>query len=102
MVVLSLVGPEISVAQRVGSDSAHTHRVIHRDVPLSEGIRRALKAGTRDSSGFPGSRYWQLWTDYTIHARLDPATSRITGREIVVIQNPGPKAIDGIVLRRIQ
>jgi len=39
-----------------------------------------MASGTRDSSGRPARNYWQLWTEYTINARLDPSTSRLTGR----------------------
>lgn len=74
-------------------------RVIRRTIPMTPAIRRAFEAGTRDSTGRPGSRYWQLRTDYTIHARLDPATSRIHGRETVLITNPSPGALSSIVLR---
>ncbi len=74
-------------------------RSIRRDIPLTDMIRRAFAAGTRDSTGSPGARYWQLWTDYTISARLDPSTGVVTGHERVVIQNAGDSAMDEIVLR---
>lgn len=62
-------------------------------------IRRAFEAGTRDSSGRPGRNYWQLRTDYTINVRLDPATSRLTGTESVVIRNNSPDTLRQIGLR---
>jgi hypothetical protein len=74
-------------------------RSIRRDVPLTNAIRRALEAGTRDLTGRPGPVYWQLETDYTIQARLDPATQTITGTETVVLHNNSPAALDEIVLR---
>lgn len=74
-------------------------RVIRRDIPLTNTIRRAFAAGTRDSSGRPGPRYWQLWTEYTINARLDVPTSTVTGRERVVIHNAGDSALRTILLR---
>ncbi|MEO7454857.1 MAG: hypothetical protein ABIY52_01250, partial [Gemmatimonadaceae bacterium] len=37
-------------------------RAIRRDIPLTNMIRRAMAAGTRDSTGRPGRAYWQLWT----------------------------------------
>jgi len=46
-------------------------RAVRRDLPMTNAIRRAHAAGTRDSTGLPGRRYWQLWTDYAIEARLD-------------------------------
>ncbi|MGZ8468020.1 MAG: M1 family metallopeptidase [Gemmatirosa sp.] len=74
-------------------------RAVRRDIPLTNAIRRAHAAGTRDSTGHPGRNYWQLRTDYTIQARLDPTTSRITGRETVVVHNESPDSLGQIVLR---
>jgi hypothetical protein len=74
-------------------------RAIRRDIPITNAIRRALAAGTRDSTGRPGRNYWQLRTDYTINARLDPATSRITGRETVELHNNSPETLNSIGLR---
>jgi hypothetical protein len=79
--------------------SPHPKRLVHRDVPLTAAIRRAFAAGTRDSTGRPGRRYWQLWTDYTIHARLEPTTATLTGRETVVVHNPTLTALPDLVLR---
>ena len=74
-------------------------RAIRRDIPLTNAIRRAFGAGTRDSTGRPGRNYWQLRTDYTISARLDAATSRISGRESVLIHNTSPDSLTSILLR---
>jgi hypothetical protein len=79
--------------------AAAPQRAVRRDIPMTNAIRRAFAAGTRDSSGRPGPRYWQLRTDYTISARLDTATSRLTGRETVVIHNTSPDSLRNIVLR---
>jgi hypothetical protein len=74
-------------------------RAIRRDVPLTNSIRRALDAGTRSPGGRPGPNYWQLQTDYTINARLDPATQTITGTETIVLHNNSPQALNEIGLR---
>jgi hypothetical protein len=74
-------------------------RAIRRDIPLTDMIRRAFAAGTRDSSGRPGPKYWQVWTDYTISARFDPASGLVTGHERVVVQNPSDSAMTRLVLR---
>ncbi|MDF1504734.1 M1 family metallopeptidase [Roseisolibacter sp. H3M3-2] len=74
-------------------------RAVRRDIPMTNAIRRAHAAGTRDSTGRPGRNYWQLRADYTIEARLDPATSRLTGRETVVIHNASPDSLSAIGLR---
>ena len=78
---------------------AAPERSIRRDIPLTNMIRRGFAAGTRDSSGRPGRSYWQLRTDYSIDARLDPATAAITGRETVVIRNTSDSPMRTIVLR---
>ncbi|HEY5490269.1 MAG TPA: M1 family metallopeptidase [Gemmatimonadaceae bacterium] len=74
-------------------------RAIRRDIPLTNMIRSAFAAGTRDSTGRPGPRYWQTQTNYTINARLDAPTSRVTGRETVVIHNNSDSAMRSIQLR---
>src|SRR4051794_9132769 len=99
-------GTACSVASRAGtggtgpvSGSAAPERAIRRDIPLTNTIRRAFAAGTRDSSGRPGRNYWQLRTDYTIQARLDPSTQRLTGRETIVVKNNSPDTLRQIGLR---
>ncbi|MBN8576318.1 MAG: M1 family metallopeptidase [Cytophagales bacterium] len=76
-----------------------TTRAIRRDVPLTNSIRKALEAGTRDFSGKPGPNYWQLETDFYIHASLDPATQTITGSEKITIHNNSKDDLKSIVLR---
>jgi hypothetical protein len=74
-------------------------RAVRRDIPLTNAIRRAFAAGTRDSTGRPGRNYWQLWMDYTIAARLDPATSTLTGRETIKLHNASDSALSSIRMR---
>lgn len=74
-------------------------RAIRRDIPLTNMIRRAFDAGTRDSTGRPGKKYWQTRVDYTIRARLDVPAMRVTGRETVVIHNTSDSAMRTIQLR---
>ena len=68
-------------------------------MPMTESIRRAFDAGTRDESGRPGPEYWQLETDFTIYARLDPETQTITGSEQIEVHNNSPSDLTEIVLR---
>ncbi len=74
-------------------------RVIRQDIPLTNSIRNAYEAGTRDFSGKPGPNYWQLETDYTIKVSLDPAAQTITGTEKILIHNNSKDDLDRIVLR---
>jgi hypothetical protein len=74
-------------------------RSIRRDVPMTNSIRKAFAAGTRDFSGKPGPNYWQLEADYTIHASLDPSTQTITGSEKISMHNNSKDDLKTIVLR---
>jgi hypothetical protein len=77
-------------------------RAVRRTIPLGRSIERAFAGGTRDSTGRPGPRYWQLKTDYRIDASLDPETGILTGRELVTITNPSDSALRTIVIRLYQ
>jgi hypothetical protein len=68
-------------------------------MPMTDMIKRAFAAGTRDSTGRPGRNYWQLWTDYKINARLDSATSTVSGRETLTFRNNSDSAMRSVVLR---
>ena len=86
--------PHLAAAQ-----SPLPERAVRRDIPMTNAVRRAFAAGTRDSSGRPGRNYWQIGADYTINVRLDPATQRLSGTERVVIRNDGPDSLTRIALR---
>ena len=101
-VILCLLGSIALEAQQpapAAAPRATVPRAIRRDVPLTNAIRRAYEAGTRDATGRPGPNYWQLQTDYTIAARLDPATQTITGTETIALHNNSPQALTEILLR---
>ena len=74
-------------------------RAIRRDIPLTDKILHGLVTGTRDSSGRPGRNYWQQQVDYVINAKLDPATSVISGRETITLHNNAPVPLSSIVFR---
>ena len=91
--VAALVVPAWLAAQGVPP------RAVRRDIPITNAIRRAYAAGTRDSTGRPGRNYWQLKTDYTISVRLDPSTQRLTGSETIALTNNSPDTLRAIALR---
>ncbi len=74
-------------------------RAVRRTVPVTRSFQRGLEAGTRDSTGRPGARYWQLRTDYSIDTRLDPVTGTVSGRETVTITNPSDSALKELAIR---
>jgi hypothetical protein len=96
ILVLGLVIPAASKAQNT---TRPPERAIRRDIPITNAIRQAYEKSTRDSSGKPGRNYWQLRTDYTIAARLDPTTQTITGRETITLHNESPDPLSEIRLR---
>ncbi|HXI98854.1 MAG TPA: hypothetical protein VNG73_07910, partial [Gemmatimonadaceae bacterium] len=79
--------------------SRYPERPVRRDIPMTDMIKRAFAAGTRDSTGRPGRNYWQLWTDYKINARLDSATSVVSGRETLTFRNNSDSAMRSVILR---
>ncbi|HTI65576.1 MAG TPA: hypothetical protein VL524_18765, partial [Gemmatimonadaceae bacterium] len=54
---------------------------------------RAVARGTRTRTGAPGSAYWVQHARYTIDARLDSASSRISASEQVVYLNNSPDTL---------
>lgn len=82
-----------------GAPTKYPARPVRRDIPMTNTIKRAFAAGTRDSTGRPGHNYWQLWTDYKITARLDSATSVVSGRETVTFRNNSDSSMRSVVLR---
>src|SRR5205807_4029758 len=87
LVVVTACTPKTAPTPVVAATATTGERAIRRDIPLTNTIRRAYAAGTRDSTGRPGRNYWQQWMEYTINARLDVPTSRITGHESITLHN---------------
>ena len=65
-------------------------------------MERAYAMGTRDSSGAPGSHYWQQRVDYNIDAKLDVATAILHGSETATLHNESPDTLKRVVLRLYQ
>ena len=79
---------------------AEVPRAIRRDVPITNAIRRAFEAGTRDTTGRPGPNYWQLADGlHDQRRRLDPATDTLTGTETIALHNNSPQELTEIMLR---
>jgi hypothetical protein len=53
----------------------------------------------RSGSGLPGPDYWQNRADYTIDARLDPATQSISGTVRIHYTNNSPDTLDVLWLQ---
>lgn len=66
---------------------------------MTNAIRRAMAAGSRDSTGRPAAKYWQLRTDYDIDVSLDPASARLSGTARITVHNTSPDPLREIGLR---
>ena len=97
--IFGRLGALEQTSQPSGQSPAELPRAIRRDVPMTNAIRKAFDAGTRNRTGRPGPNYWQLQTDYTINVRLDPATQTLTGTETIALKNNSPDQFRQIVLR---
>ncbi len=77
----------------------YPERAVRRTIPITRAFERGLAAGTRDSSGLPTAKYWQLRTDYAIQTRLDVATGTLTGTETVRVTNTSPTELREFAIR---
>jgi hypothetical protein len=59
---------------------------------------RAVTRGTRTRTGSPGAGYWVQHARYSIQARLDVVTDRVSGSERVVYLNNSPDALQRIAV----
>lgn len=98
LLAMTLILPAAASTQTI-TEWTPPERSIRHDIPLTNMIRRAFEAGTRDSTGTPGANYWQLEVNYSIAARLDVSKGTVAGRETVEIENNSPDPLDVIVLR---
>ena len=64
----------------------------------SPAFTRAVMRGTRTRSGAPGPRYWVQHPRYEIHAGLDTAAHRLSGKEAVAYRNFSPDTLRTIAV----
>lgn len=53
----------------------------------------------RNGAGRPGAAFWQNRADYSIDARIDPATRTLHGEETITYTNHSPDALDALWLQ---
>jgi hypothetical protein len=90
------------VAQESGSGHPRLERPIPYPVSVSNGFERAIQQGTRSRTGAPGPNYWQPWTDYRIHSKLDTEAKRVNGTVHMVYHNNSPRPLPVLALQLIQ
>jgi hypothetical protein len=95
-------GKATSTAPSPSSPGQWPERAVRRDLPMSPSFRKGYAMGTRDSSGAPGSKYWQQKVDYKIDALVDPATNQVRGSETITLHNTTPDTLKTIVVRLYQ
>ena len=88
----------VESAPRPAVTTARPERPLPYPVFESPQFTNAVSRGTRTRAGRPGPNYWQQWSRYRLEARLDPATSRLSGRGTVKYFNRSPDALASIYL----
>ncbi len=66
------------------------------EIPANEAFSRAVSRGTRTTTGSPGAKYWQQWTDYRLEAELNPISKRLTGKGSLTYHNRSPDALTDV------
>ncbi len=69
-------------------------------MPLN--FQDAYESQTRSYDGLPGPNYWQNKSDYSINAKLDPQTRKLSGTENIIYYNNSPDTLDQLVIRLYQ
>ena len=81
--------PPVTAASPGTGTSAGSSVVLPADVAFD----RAVARGTRTTTGAPGPKYWQQWTDYRLEAELNPISKRLTGQGTLTYHNRSPVAL---------
>ena len=66
---------------------------------LPRNLQKAYDNGTRSWDGNPGPKYWQNRAQYTITAKLDPATRRLSGEETIKYFNNSPDTLNRLRIK---
>jgi hypothetical protein len=90
LIVLLAEGIASPDASALAQQSVTPQRPIPGPVVPPPFFRAALERGTRSPDGSPGPNYWQVYSDYDIDARLDPASGLLSGTETVRFHNRSP------------
>jgi hypothetical protein len=69
-------------------------------VPLE--VQKAIKKGTRTTTGFPGKKYFQNKADYKIKTSFDPKSGILKGEETILYFNNSPDTLRNILFNIYQ
>ncbi len=89
-------------ASTLMAQSWQDRRPIPYPVDVPRAFQQAIENGTRSPTGAPGTNYWQQWTNYTIHARLDAEQKRLAGTVQIVYHNRSGQRLPVLALQLIQ
>ncbi len=79
-----------------------TERPIPYPVSYPVNYQRALRQETRASTGLPGPKYWQQWSEYTLVARIQPESRRLEGEATIIYHNNSPDSLRLLFLNLYQ
>jgi len=97
LLVIILSTPAPSLAQVAQEEIVLTRPIPGPVVPPSYYLE-AIENGTRTPDGRPGPRYWQIYSEYDIEAKLDPRAGTVSGRATVQFMNRSPDEIPFLML----
>ena len=82
----------------VATSSAAAQRPAPYPVFTPPAVQRAVDQGTRTADGRPGPRYWQNSAAYRLDARLDLASTILSGTGEIAYRNASPDTLAFLVL----
>jgi len=68
-------------------------------LPTPRNIEATYKAGTRSTTGAPGSKYWQNYATYDLQVHFDPQTRAVQGIAGIDYTNNSPDTLKEIVFK---
>jgi hypothetical protein len=102
--VAALASLALSLALVLPGPDLHAQEAVTLTRPIPGPVvppayfRGAVARGTRGIDGRPGPNYWQVYSEYEIDARLDPASGLLSGRETIFFHNRSPSALPVLFL----
>lgn len=79
-----------------------TNFISAQQVPIPRDVRKGYERNTRDYTGFPGKKYWQNKSSYTINASLNAEEKSLRGSMVIQYFNNSPDSLTEIVIRLYQ
>ncbi|WP_228950546.1 M1 family metallopeptidase [Mucilaginibacter sp. UR6-1] len=62
-------------------------------------MEKAVKNGTRTTTGFPGKKYWQNSADYKLDIHFDPETLELIGEAEIAYINNSPDTLSTLLFK---